>query len=84
MHFSVVLKFASHDVLYKSVVSTNSTIRALLNLVGNMGLEPTRLSTLESKSSAATNYANPPFKSWSEYKDLNLGPHAPKASALPD
>lgn len=21
---------------------------------------------------------------WSEYKDLNLGPHAPKASALPD
>ncbi len=47
---------------FKSVVSTNSTIRALLNLVGDMGLEPTRLSTLESKSSAATNYANPPFK----------------------
>ena len=34
-----------------------------LSMVGDMGLEPTRLSTLEPKSSASTNSANPPYMS---------------------
>ena len=33
-----------------------------LSMVGDTGLEPARLSTLEPKSSASANSANPPYK----------------------
>ncbi len=50
-------------------------------LAGLVGFEPT---TLGFGDPCSANWNYRPTNSWSEYKDSNLGPPAPKAGALPN